>query len=259
MLGVMMFNYKKLTTLLIATCLPVIVFASTTDQIQTAVSNGNVAFVLVTEPGVTGTDQARQKIQDAITKVPGSVMIESNRADVVNSSFVQEYKLSSAPIPLILVFASNGAMAGGNMASKLKVQQLVAIVPSPKKAEMLKAVQSGQVAYVTVSRSGMTSKSEVEKGCAAACTQMQGKCVVIDVDMDDLDERQFLNQLKVNFASAEPITFVINAKGQVTGSYNGIVEVETLITSATKVVSSGCCPPNSGKTCAPTPAKKEGN
>ncbi len=253
-----MCNYKKLTALLLAVCLPVMAFATTTEQIQTANSNGNVAFVLVTEPGATGEDQSRQLIQDALAKVPGTVMIESDRADATNAEFVKKYKLASAPVPLILVFASNGVMAGGNVASKMSVQQLVAMVPSPKKAEVLKAIQSGQAAYITASRSGMASKSKVTSGCAAACSQMQGKCVAIDVDMDDPEEKALLTQLKVNTQSTEPVTVVINAKGQVTGSYTGAVEVENLITSATKVVASGCCPPNSGKTCGPAP-KKKGN
>jgi hypothetical protein len=254
----MMFNYKKLTTLLIVVCLPVIVFASTTEQIQTTVSNGNVAFVLVTEPGAPETDPAMQKIQDAMTKVPGSVMIESNRADVANSSFVQKYKLSSAPIPLILVFASNGVMAGGNIASKFSVQQLVAMVPSPKKAEVLKELQSGRAVYVTASRPEMASKAKVIGGCAAACAQMMGKGTTVEVNMDNPAEKKFLQQLGVNMQSNEPVTVVLNAKGQVTGSYTGMVEVENLIASATKVVASGCCPPSSGKTCAPAP-KKKGN
>ncbi|MHC4559593.1 MAG: hypothetical protein ACYS80_20055 [Planctomycetota bacterium] len=254
----MMSNYKKITVLLIAICLPVVAFASTSEQVESAADAGNVSFVLVTEPGTTGIDQARQVIQDAMTQIPGSVMFESNRADAANSTFTQKYKLAAAPVPLILVFASNGVMAGGNMASKLSVQQLKAMVPSPKKAEVLKAIQSGQAAYVTASRSGMASTTDVAKGCAAACSQMQGKCVAIDVNMDDQVERAFLNQLKVNMQSTEPVTVVINAKGQVTESYTGIVDVEKLITSATKVAASGCCPPGSGKTCPPTPKKKKG-
>jgi len=253
-----MINFKKIAVLAFVTCLPLVAFASTSDQLQTAISNDQVAFVLVTEPGVAGIDQAQQMIQTAMTQVPGAMMIESNRGDAANSDFIKKHKLASAPVPLILVFASNGIMAGGNIASKLTAQQLVAMVPSPKKAEALKAIQSGQAAYITASRSGMASKTDVAKGCAAACTQMQGKCVAIDVDMDDPLEKTFLTQLKVNMQSAEPITVVINAKGQVSGTFSGIVEVENLMASATKVVASGCCPPNSGKTCAPAPAKKEG-
>ena len=253
-----MLHYRKIAVLLLAVCLRAMALASTSEQLEIAVSNGHVAFVLVTEPSVSGIDQAKQTIQDAMTQVPGSVMIESNRADAVNSDFVNKYKMAAAPVPLILVFASNGVMAGGNIASKLTTQQLVAMAPSPKKAEVLKSIQSGQAVYLTASRSGMALKTKVASGCAAACAQMMGKGATVEVDMDDPVEKGFLNQLKVDMQSTEPVTVVINAKGQITGTYSGMVGVENLMASATKVVASGCCPPNSGKTCAPTPAKNEG-
>lgn len=253
-----MLSYRKLTALLMVVCLPVLALASTTEQLQTAASKGNVAFVLVTEPGAAGIDQIRQNIQEAMSQVDGSVMLESNRADAANTEFVQKYGLATAPMPLVLVFASNGVIAGGNAASRLNTQQLIAMVPSPRKAEVLKAIQSGQAAYVTAFRSGMTTVPDVTKGCVAACAKMMGKGATIEVNMDDPAEREFLNQLKVNLQSQEPVTVVINAKGQVTGSFTGIVEVDNLIASATKVVSSGCCPSGSGASCGPTTKKTGG-
>lgn len=253
-----MFNYRKIAGLLITICLPVVAFASTSEQLESAADMGNVSFVLVTEPGAAGIDQARQMIQNAMTQIPGSVMIESNRSDAANSAFVQEHKLAAAPVPLILVFASNGVMAGGNVASKLTARQLVAMVPSPKKAEVLKAIQSGQATYVTASRTGMSAAPQVTSTCAMACSQMKGKCVAIDISMDDPAEADFLKQLKVNLQATEPVTVVLNAQGQLTGTFNGPVNVTNLVQAATKKVSSGCCPPSSGKTCAPTPKKKEG-
>jgi len=252
-----MINFKKIAVLAFVTFLPLVAFASTSDQLQTATSESHVAFVLVTEPGAAGIDQAQQMIQTAMAQVPGAVMIESNRGDAANSDFIKKHKLVAAPVPLVLVFASNGIMAGGNIASKMTAQQLVAMVPSPKKAEVLRALQSGQAVYLTASRSGMATTSDVAKGCAAACTQMQGKCAAIDVAMDDPAESDFLKQLKVNLQATEPVTVVLNAQGQLTGTFNGPVDVTNLVQAATKKVSSGCCPPNSGKTCAPTPAKKQ--
>ena len=196
-----MFNFRKIATLCIVACLPLMAFASTSEQIESAVSVGNVSFVLVIEPGAAEIDRAKQMIQNAMTKIPGSVLIESNRTDAANSSFVDKYKLAAAPVPLILVFASNGVLSGGNLASNLTAEKIVAMVPSPKKAEVLKAIQTGQAAYVTASRPGMTSKTAVVKGCAAACVQMQGKCVAIDVNMDDPAEMGFLKQLKVDGAT----------------------------------------------------------
>ena len=49
-----------------------------------------------------------------------------------------------------------------------------------------------------------------------------------------------------------PITYVVNAQGQVASMFTGIAEAKSLVDAAKKKVSSGCCPPGSGKTCGPT-------
>jgi hypothetical protein len=214
-----MLSIRELTGLLVALCLPAVVLAATTNELQMAVAEGKVSFVLVTEPGAVGTEQAREAIRGAMAQSSGSVMIESNRAEAANADFVQKYGLATAPVPLILVFASNGVIVGGNIASKLTPQQLVALVPSPKKAEVLSALQMGQAVYITASRPGMASKADITRDCAAACSKMMGKGTTVEVNMDDPAERDFLNQLKVDLQSNEPVTVVVNAKGQVTGSF----------------------------------------
>lgn len=256
--GVDMVGNKTFTGLLITVFLPLLVLAATNEALQTAASDGKVAFVLVTEPGTAGTDQARQIIQSAMAQVSGSIMIESNRADAANAEFVKKYGLAAAPLPLVLVFGSNGVMAGGNLASRLSTQQLVAMVPSPKKAEVVAALQSGKAVYVTAARPGMALKSKVASGCAAACRQMMGRGTAVEINMDNQEEQEFLRQLKIDTQSAEPVTVVINSKGQVTGSYTGAVEVNSLISSATKAVSSGCCPGGSTAGCGPTPSASGG-
>lgn len=253
-----MFNQGKITVLLLAVCLPVMAQAATGDLLRTAASENKVAFVLVTEPGAAKVDQARQMIENVMAQLPASVMIESNRADAAEASFVKEYQLATAPVPMIFVFASNGVMAGGNPSSNLTAAQLLAMVPSPKKAQALKAIGSGQAVYITASRSGMALTAEVAQGCAAACAQLQGKGLAIEINMDDPEELEFLNLLGVDLQAEEPVTVVINVNGDIIESFTGPVAVNKLVNAATKVVASSCCPPNSGKTCPPSSGNKEG-
>jgi hypothetical protein len=253
-----MFSIRAFVGLLMAACLPVLATASTTEQIQNASAKGAVAFVLVTDAGAAGVDQARQLIQGVMLQVPGSIMIESNRNDAADADFIKKYGLASISVPLILVFGSNGAIAGGSIASGLDSRKLLSLVPSPKKEELLMAIQSGQAAYITASRPRMASKADVTKGCAAACAQLMGRSTAIEINMDDPTESDFLKQLRINPQSNEPVTVVINAKGQITGTFTGVVEVENLIATATRVASSGCCPSGSGTSCAPTTKKTGG-
>ncbi len=85
---------------------------------------------------------------------------------------------------------------------------------------------------------------------------MQNQSAAVQIDMDDPAETAFLTQMKVNLDSAEPVTLVINAQGQVTGTYTGAADVANLVQAATKKAG-GCCPStvqNPNASCAP--AKK---
>ena len=226
--------------------------AATADELDKAISKEKTVFLLVTEPTVSGTDAARELARTASKQVKNTTVIELNRVDQANADLVAKYRLTAAPVPLILVIAHNGAIAGGLPASSLTAEQLVKMVPTAKKAEVLKAVQDGQSVLITAASKKMPKETSMSSACAAACGQMQGKCTSIKININDEDELPFLNELKINPQSTDPVTVVINAQGQVTGSFAGGVEVGNLVQAATKKAG-GCCPGgSSSSSCGPT-------
>ncbi len=54
---------------------------------------------------------------------------------------------------------------------------LVAMVPSPKKAEILQALQSGKAVFISVSRKGMAKQTDASTACAMDCGQVKDQCV----------------------------------------------------------------------------------
>lgn len=232
--------------------------ASAADRLNTIFEQGKTAFVIITEPDAPGLHQMQANVRQAIERVGNAGVVEIDRTDSLNAEFVKKYELADSPIPLVLVFAGNGALGGGVPVWNATPEMLVSFVPSPKKAIVLKAAEDGQAAYVIASRKSMPSAGEVSSGCAAACKKMKGTCIAIDVDMDDPTEQSFLKLLKVDLKSTEPVTVVVNAQGKMTGSFTGPVKVSQLVQAASRKISSGCCPPGSGKTCPPAPTKKKG-
>jgi len=226
--------------------------AATTDELEKATSKEKTVFLVVTEPAVTGTDAARELARTASKQVKHSTVIELNRIDQANAALATKYRLTAAPVPLILVIAHNGAIAGGLPAASLTTEQLVKMVPTDKKAEVLRALQDGQSVLVTATSKHMPKEATMTTACAAACSQMQGKCASVKVDLEDEDELPFISELKINPQSTDPVTVVINAQGQVTGSFQGAVEVGSLVQAATKKAG-GCC---GGGTSSCAPKKK---
>ncbi len=246
--------FKKISILTVAVLLmAVAAFGVAQQQLETAAENGKVALILVYDAGAMQLDQARQLTVQAVDRIPGSILIEVNRGDAAEVDFIKKYGLTTAPVPLILVSSSSGVIVGGVVAAQATVDQLVKLVPSPKKAQVIKALSEGNAVFITASRKSMVSTASVNSACAAACQQMAGKSVQVTVDMDDPVEAGFLTEMKVNLQSNEPVTLVANAQGQIAGMYTGAMQVTDLVTTATKKVG-GCCPSTVAKpdaSCAP--------
>ena len=227
--------------------------ASTQRDVEAAAKQGKIAFILVVDQGATGVDQARAVVRQIMPKVSNSVLLELDRSAPANAEYVAKLRLAGAPVPLILIAARNGALAGGVPAAQATPELLLSLVPSPKKAEVLQALQSGKPVFIAVSRKGMTSEPKAVAACLAACNKIGEKSALVRIDLADAREATFLSQLKVNTAATEPVTLVVNAQGQVTGSYADVQDVASLVQAATKVAG-GCCPSTvqgGSKGCAP--------
>lgn len=224
--------------------------ASPQKDLDSAAKHDRVAFVLVTDQGAVGVDSAKDLIRAAMQKVKKSTLIELDRSDPENAELVATFRVAGVPVPFILVTARDGLLGGGIAASQGTVERLISLVPSPKKAEVLRALRAGNAVLISVNRDGMATRPGADAACAAACGQLADKCVTIRIDLDDPQEAGYLAALKVDVASQEPVTLVVNAQGEITGRYTGATDVANLVQAATKK-SASCCPPGSGKSCGP--------
>ncbi len=225
--------------------------ASITSDLEKANKNGNAVFLVVTDPNITGTEKALEIANKAKATVEKSVVIQMNRSDEANKDLVTKYRLAGAPLPLILVIASNGIVSAGYMANQATPELLAKAVPSPKKADVLKTLSEGKSVFIVVTGKSMKEKSTIMNTCQQACIEMENNAKMIEVSLDDPKETPFLTELKVNMTATEPTTYVVNTKGQVTGTFNDDVNSTTLVASAKKVAASSCCPSGS-KNCGPT-------
>ncbi|MFH1320155.1 MAG: hypothetical protein ABII90_05805 [Bacteroidota bacterium] len=228
---------------------------SVSEEIEKANNAGKAVFMVVTDPAVVNTTNALNTAQQAKKLHPKSAVIKMNRSDAVNKELVAKYRLAGAPLPLILVIASNGVVTGGYQVNQATADNLVALIPSPKKAEVLLTLNQRKSAFIVVSKKSMLKKKEVVSKCQLACAEMNNRAKVIEIDLDDTKEKSFLSELKVNQLATQPQTYVINANGQMTGTLSGVVDTKTLIATATKAAGGGCCPKGSKKSCGPTKNK----
>ncbi len=230
--------------------------ASAQKDLDSAAKGGKIAFIVVTDKETVGADQAKDMAKQAAKQVKKSTVVRLDRSDPANADLVAKYRLAGAPVPLILVAARNGVLAGGLVAAQATADKLVGMVPSPKKADVLQHLQSGKAVLIHASRKSMAKQGDCSAACASACGQLQDRCVTVQVDMDDPAESAFLTSLNIKTASTEPVVLVVNAQGQITGTYNGAADVAALVQAATKKVG-GCCPSTvqNPKASCPPPKK----
>ena len=215
-------------------------WASAQTDIQAANSQGKAVFVVVTQAGAQGADTAMQIAQRAQTMAPNSAIVVLDRGIGENQVLVQQYRLLGAPVPLILVVASNGVVAGGALLKDLTPDKLVKLIPTPKKAEMLQYLTKGAPVIVVASREKMPQRPPVVEACKQAWTQLEGKVATVFVDMDDRAEKAFLEELVVNPKELVPTTVVFNAKGQKTQVFRRAMTAKELVQAVLKKMP--CCP-----------------
>jgi len=226
--------------------------ATVKSEIENANKAGKAIFLVVTDSKSDENGKALQIANDANASYPDSKVIILDRANTENRELVTKYQLASASLPVILVIASNGVVSGGYLLQQATPDLLVKAIPSPKKADVLKTLSEGKSVFMVVSSKNMSKKSDIVNTCQQACIEMENKAKIIEVNLDDPQEEQFLAELKIDRQITEPKTYVINAQGQLTGTFDSNVNSATLTASAKKVAASGCCAPGSGKSCGPT-------
>jgi len=236
----------------LAVVAPSCVEANTAADLQKAKGKGQVVFVLVTEPGASGINEAEKVIRNAIKATQKSIMLWLDRTKPENAELVSRYRLSGPQIPLVLVFAPNGVIAGGGLAQGMTTERLLGMVPTKREAELIGILQSGKGVMILASRKGMAGEDEAVKACEKAREMSVGGLAVVRVDMDDMAEQSLLRKLKIDGGADQPITVVINSSGQIGGSFSGPANPKDLIIASAKKAG-GCCPggAKAGAACKP--------
>lgn len=220
--------------------------ASTDTALAAATAAGHPVFLIVTDGGSGDLEPARRIVSEAQKLLPEASVLEMNRSDAANEAVVGRYRLATVPVPLILVIAPNGVAAGGARPGTITAQRLAEMVPSPAKAEFLKALDERKAAFLVFARPSMPDLPATTKAAADAVASLKGAAVLVQVDLDSAKEAPFIAEMKQDVKATTPVTVVYNAKGRATETLRGVPTAATLTAAATKVPTSTCKPGECG-------------
>jgi len=174
-----------------------------------------------------------------------------DRDDVANSQLIAEWRLTGAPLPLLLVISPKGSPTGGYILSQATAENLAALVPSPKLEEVQAILNNKKPAFVVFSKKSYSDRTEVLQACKEAVTILKNNAAIVEVDLDDIKEANLIDRLEVDKSSKETTTQVVNVQGQIAGTSSGLPDAAKLAAAAIAPPKSGCCPGGAGSSgCA---------
>lgn len=231
--------------------------SAASQRMSQAFSNGKYVYLFFYEVGNPDCQTMEKNLDSFAGKTKKDVdIIKVDRKDPRNTDMVTRLRTQTAPIPLTLLFQPGGAIVSA-FTKVVPEEALSQAFPSPKKAQTVDCIQQGKAVILSFTTKKMSLRGQVQACCSQAKDRLEGKAEYVEVDLTDPEEAGFIKELKIDPNLAEPVTFVINPQGQLTGKYGTEVQVANLVEAATRVVKSGCCPPSSGKSCPPAKPEKK--
>lgn len=189
--------------------------ASAAEDLTAATAAGQAVYVVVTDASVADVKPVAAAAAEAAVAVNGKSVV-LDRGAAANADLVAKYRLASAPVPLVLVLASNGLPVAGLPGERATAAALVAALPSPKRLETLTALNDRRAVFVVVSGEKMAGRTAAVEQASLAMQAMEltpNKARMVLVDVADPKETAWVADLKLG-ALEVPTVVVFNAAGK---------------------------------------------
>jgi FlaG/FlaF family flagellin (archaellin) len=219
--------------------------------VRRAVEAKKHLFVFVHDKNDDRTGEIRKTFDAAVGKMAETVRQATvNRDSSSESAFVEKYGLKSAPMPVVLVFAPNGAIVAGILGERLNEQQLLDALASPAKQMCMKALQERKVVFLCVQNGTTKSNDTATRGVEGfkADARFAEMTEIVKIDPADAAEKKFLGQLQIDPKADQATTVFLAPPGVIVGKFSGATDKDKLVVALQAASSgcsgkSGCCPP----------------
>ncbi len=195
----------------------------------------------------------QEVFNEAMTEVSEraySVAIDIN--DPNEAEIIAKYGAASAPMPLVLVIAPNGAITGG-FPRKFETKQLVDAFVSKGTEKCLKALQERKLVFLCVQNSKTKSNGPAMRGVndfKSDARFAQGT-EIVSLDPSDKSEAKFLENLQIDPKTKVAITAFLAPPGNTIAKINGATDKDKLVATLMSAMSGGCGP-SGASGCGPS-------
>ena len=215
------------------------------------------AFVFFFRADDERTRTMREALESAVADIPDKAeVVAVDVTDPMDKAIVNRFKLSRAPMPLILAFSPSGAITKYWMRS-FDGRQLEQAFVSPSEAKCLRALQWRRMVLVCIQNDKTAHNEEAMQGVSEfrADRRYAARTAVVLINPTDESEAGFLKKLRVSPETEEAVTVLLAPPGRPVATFTGETNKADIIAAAKKAGSS--CDPKSGCCSPKKPAGKK--
>ena len=218
--------------------MPAISFAATmTEQVEAAAQSGKYTYVMFYRANDTATKRMASTIQSHVSETAAkTTWVTVNVRDRKEASLVKRFDASRIPLPAVFGVAPNGAVTGV-FQQRVDQEQLTNAVLTPNYADMVKALQSQQIAIVCMLP---TADTPVPSGVKSLQQNpaFKGKLHEVKAFATDGAEAEFFRRMQVDPSLDAPVTILFAPPGTHLGTFDATVSGDEL---AQQLHKSGKC------------------
>jgi len=228
------------------------------EALRRAASDNKHLFVFFFSKDDEPTRLARKTLEQAVRGMGRSAeWMAVDIADAREAALVNKYNVRSAPMPIVLAFAPNGALTGGFLTADINEEKLKGAIASRGMQESMKALQENKLVFICC----QGKKTQFNKEAMAGVNDFRADAryaaytAVVKIDPADAAEKGFLTQLKMDPNAKDAATAILVPPNMVLGVTNGPTSKAAVLKMLASASSGGCGP----KGCGPVgcgPVKK---
>ncbi len=187
------------------------------------------------------------------TMTDEAMWVAVNKNAPTERRIVEKLRVQTAPMPLVVAMAPNGAVTGGFApGQEITEESLRGVIATPGLQKCLKALQERKIVFLCAQNKKTKFNSAAMQGVNdfKSDPQFAQFTEIITIDPADKIEEKFIAQLKIDPNTNGAITAFLAPPGSIIGKYEGATDKEMLLASLQQAMAScgsGCGPQG----CAP--------
>lgn len=207
-------------------------------------------FLFCSDNDSPATLEARNAFESALGRLTEGVQwayMDKNQPS--ESAALAQFRLSRAPMPIIVAIAPNGAITGAHYGDKLKEPNLQESMAGQAEQQCMKALQSGKLVFACMQNATTKSNDIAMQGVNdfKADTRFAEATEIVSLDPANEADQRFLTKLGIQPTMEEATTAFLAPPRSLVKTFTGATDKDALVAAIMAASKGGC----GGGKCAP--------